>query len=103
MLGDFNRAFDVHGPGDHVWREIDDGSPAGLDLWRLPFQQESDRWRGTGRHHPRPIDFLVFDDRAWQRVDRATFRQVSYDAADRDEARGTPSDHCPIAVDLRLE
>ena len=83
MLGDFNRAFDVHGPGDHVWREIDDGSPAGLDLWRLPFQQESDRWRGTGRHHPRPIDFLVFDD--------------------QDGARGTPSDHCPITVDLRLE
>ena len=103
VLGDFNRAFDVHGQGDHVWQEIDDGSPAGLDLWRLPFRQESDCWRGTGRHHPRPIDFLVFDDRAWRQVDRGSFRQVTYDAADRDEARGTPSDHCPIAVDLRFE
>jgi hypothetical protein len=37
--GDFNRAFDVHGQGDHLWQEIDDGDPAGLDLWRLPFRQ----------------------------------------------------------------
>jgi endonuclease/exonuclease/phosphatase family metal-dependent hydrolase len=103
VLGDFNRAFDRFGDDDRFWQEIDDGEPAGLDLWRLPFRQESDCWRGTGRHHPRPIDFLVFDDRAWRWVDRARFRQVSYDAADQDEARGTPSDHCPIAVDLRLE
>ncbi len=103
VLGDFNRAFDRFGQDDHLWRAIDDGEPAGLDLWRLPFQQESDCWRGTSRHHPRPIDFLVFDQRAWERVDRASFRQVTYDAADQDEARGTPSDHCPIAVDLRLE
>jgi hypothetical protein len=46
--GDFNRAFDVHGQGDHLWQEIDDGDPAGLDLWRLPFRQESECWRGAG-------------------------------------------------------
>jgi hypothetical protein len=101
--GDFNRAFDRFGEDDHLWREIDDGDPAGLDLRRLPFRQASDGWCGTSRHQPRPIDFLVFDDRAWQLVDQASFRQVTYDAADQDEARGTPSDHCPVAVDLRLE
>ena len=103
MLGDFNRAFDVHGQNDHFWQEIDDGNPPGLDLWRLPFRRESDCWRGTGGHHPQPIDFLVFDDRAWQLVDQDSFTQATYDAADQDEARHTPSDHCPIAVDLNLE
>jgi exonuclease III len=43
------------------------------------------------------------DQRTWERADRALFRQVTYDAADQDEARGTPSDHCPVVVDLRLE
>jgi hypothetical protein len=102
-LGDFNRAFDRVGEDDNLWREIDDGTPAHLDVWRLPFRQESDCWRGTGRHHPRPIDFLVLDDRAWRRVEPGSFRQVNYEVADRAEAWGTPSDHCPIAVDLRLE
>jgi hypothetical protein len=32
-----------------------------------------------------------------------SFRQVTYDVADQDEARGTPSDHCPVVVGLSLE
>jgi hypothetical protein len=51
---------------------------------------------------PQPIDFLVFDDRAWQLADRSLFRHVTYGPADQDEARHTPSDHCTLAVDLRL-
>jgi hypothetical protein len=51
---------------------------------------------------PQPIDFLVFDHRAWQLVDDASIEEVTYDPQDRDAARGTPSDHCPIAVSLEL-
>lgn len=32
VLGDFNRAFDRFDQDDHLWREIDDGDPARLDL-----------------------------------------------------------------------
>ena len=51
---------------------------------------------------PQPIDFLVFDDRAWQLVDESSFEEIVYDPEDQDFARGTPSDHCPIAVSLEI-
>ncbi len=102
IAGDFNRALDVHGRRDHLWQEIDDGAPSGLKLWRLPFSRESQCLIGTRAHHEDPIDFFVFDDRAWALVDRDSFQQVDYDASDRDLAAGTPSDHCPITVDLRI-
>ena len=100
VLGDFNRAFDRHGRHDHLWRAIDDGDPSGLKLHRMPARQESACWRGTRRHHRHPIDFFVFGARAWQRVDKASFRQVVWTARDADVHRGLPSDHCPIAIDL---
>lgn len=100
VLGDFNRAFDLHDQKDHVWREIDDGSPRGLNLWRLPFDWESQCWSGSRHHHRHPIDFFVFDERAWRMVDQDSFEQITYAPADRDAARRTPSDHCPIVVEL---
>ena len=98
ILGDFNRRFVRFGQDDHFWREIDDGDPSGLDLRRLPFGREAE----CHPSFPEPIDFVVFDDRAWQMVDEASFREITYDAADQDLARGTPSDHCPIAVTVDL-
>lgn len=100
VLGDFNRRFDRHGQDDHLWGEVDDGFPAGLDLRRLPDHRASRCWAGTKRAHADAIDFLVFDERAWALVDPDTFREIDYDPADRDVARGTPSDHCPLVVDL---
>ena len=102
VLGDFNRAMDIHGQRDHLWEALDDGEPADLDLWRLPFHQESACWKGTRRHHRHPVDFLVFDDRAWNRVDEESFIQLTYDLVDRDIGQGTPSDHCPISVEIEL-
>ena len=98
ILGDFNRRIDRFGQDDHLWREIDDGDPTGLDLRRLPFDREAE----CNPSFPQPIDFLVFDDRAWQMVDEASFQEITYDPEDQDLARGTPSDHCPIAVSLEL-
>ncbi len=102
VLGDFNRRFDVRGAEDHLWGEIDDGFPNGLNLWRLPFGRESDCWRDTPNHYPQPIDFLVFDQRSWARVDRGSFRELDYDEADRDADRRLPSDHCPLVVEIDL-
>jgi endonuclease/exonuclease/phosphatase family metal-dependent hydrolase len=102
IVGDFNRAFDVHGARDHLWREVDDSDPAGLNLTRLPFKSKSKCWRGTSAYHVEPIDFFVFDARAWQRVKRASFTQLTYEPRHRDIKRRTPSDHCPIRVEIDL-
>ena len=32
IVGDRNRRMNVHGQNDHIWGEIDDGDPVGLDL-----------------------------------------------------------------------
>jgi len=101
VLGDFNRRIDLFGARDHLWQEIDDGVPAGLDLFRFPFREESKCWAGTRRHYPEPIDFIVLDARAHQLLVPDSFREFDYPPGQRDLKRGTPSDHCPIA--LRLE
>jgi endonuclease/exonuclease/phosphatase family metal-dependent hydrolase len=64
VLGDFNRAFHVHGQEDQVWPEIDDGDPPPLDLVHLPEGVESHCWQGTSNHHKNPIDFIVLDEQA---------------------------------------
>jgi hypothetical protein len=98
IAGDWNRRIDRFGHDDHFWRDIDDRNPPGRDLRRLPFGREAE----CNPSFPQPIDFLVFDDRAWQLVDEASFAEITYDPEDQDLARGTPSDHCPIAVTLEL-
>lgn len=102
VLGDFNRALDVFGDRDHLWQAIDDGDPRGLDLTRLPSGAESRCWLGTAKHHENPIDFMVFDDRAWRMVRPRSFEQVDYAREHQDLKRATPSDHCPIVVTLDL-
>jgi endonuclease I len=98
ILGDWNRRIDRFGQNDHLWRDIDDGDPPGLDLRRLPFNREAE----CNPAFPQPIDFLVFDDRAWQMVDQESFQEITYDPEDQDLQRGTPSDHCAIAVSLEF-
>ena len=100
VLGDFNREIDRHGERDHLWTSIADDDPPGLELHRLSAGRNPACWRGTSRHFRYPIDLFVFDSRAWQRVDAASFRQIVWTDSDADPRRGLPSDHCPIAVDL---
>jgi exonuclease III len=96
IVGDWNRRIDVHGQGDHVWAEIDDGDPSGLGLSRLPLNRDSSCNSGFTK----AIDFLVFDARAWTLAREASFEEIVYDAGDWDAQRRTPSDHCPIVVVL---
>ena len=98
ILGDFNRRIDRFVQDDHLWREIDDNDPPGLNLWRLPFGREAE----CHPSFPQPIDFLEFADRAWQMVDQGSLVEVTYDPEDQDLGRRTVSDHCPIAVSLEL-
>jgi len=100
VAGDFNRAFDVHGEGDHLWQDIDDGKPPGLALYRLPYKHANQCWKQSRRYHRNPIDFMVFDALAWGWVDRQSFRQLDFQAQHRDPVRALPSDHCPISVRL---
>ncbi|MEM7253255.1 MAG: endonuclease/exonuclease/phosphatase family protein [Pseudomonadota bacterium] len=100
VLGDFNRALDVHQDRDHFWQALNDGEPAALSLYRYPFRKASACWQGTERHHRNPIDFFVVDGSTFKRVVRNSFQQWRYQPGDRDITRGTPSDHCPASIDI---
>ena len=65
IMGDFNRKFDVHGQSDHLWAEVDDGEPPPLNLWRLPFRAASECPTTREVDRQFPIDFLVFNEKAW--------------------------------------
>ena len=102
VLGDFNRAFDVHKHRDHLWRRLDDDEPAGLDLYRIPFKTESECWLGTGLHYPEPVDFFVLNRVAWTGFRARSFTELNYDPIHRNATRRLPSDHCPILIEYDL-
>lgn len=102
VLGDFNRAFDVHQTKDELWRNIDDADPPGLRLFRYPFRQSAICWHGTSRYHENPIDFIVLNEQANRWSIQGSFKQWDYNATDQNPTKGLPSDHCPISLDLKL-
>jgi endonuclease/exonuclease/phosphatase family metal-dependent hydrolase len=99
IAGDWNRRIDLHGPDDHLWREIDDGQPAPLDLFRFPENLTSPCLSGTPDHRPKPIDFIVTDEQAARWADGTSVRIVDFDASDKPQ-RAQISDHCPVVLDL---
>jgi hypothetical protein len=96
ILGDFNWRFDRFGEDDLLWREIDDGDLTRLDRCRLPFDREAE----CNPSFPQPIDFVLSDDRAWQRVDWASFQEITYNQGNQDFECGIASDRCLIAAEL---
>lgn len=99
VAGDWNRRFDVHGAGDHVWEAIDDGDPAPLELFRYPELVASPCLSGTPDHRPHPVDFLVVDEQAARWAAPESVRIVDFDDADKPQ-RAQISDHCPVVLDL---
>lgn len=88
VLGDFNRRLVM--PGDAVWADWDDASPADADLARASGDQ-------SARCNPRYrdfIDYIVLDRRA--AADFVAFEEMIV-AAD------ALSDHCAIAARLRVQ
>ncbi|MES2858612.1 MAG: endonuclease/exonuclease/phosphatase family protein [Pseudomonadota bacterium] len=87
VLGDFNRRLGM--PGDAIWDDWDDASPANADLARASGDQ-------SARCNPRYrdfIDFIVLDRRA--ATDLVGFEERTY-------AGDALSDHCAVAARLRL-
>ena len=87
VLGDFNRRLVM--PGDAVWADWDDASPANADLARASGDQ-------SARCNPRYkdfIDYIVLDRRA--AADLLAFEEGTYTGE-------SLSDHCAIAARLTL-
>lgn len=102
VAGDFNRKFDVYGQADHLWSEVDDYDPPSLNLWRLPFSSASQCPTTREVDRQEPIDFLVFNQVAWEFVDQQSLFELLYDDEEAAELGNRLSDHCPRGVDLRL-
>lgn len=88
VLGDFNRRLVM--PGDAVWADWDDASPANADLARASGGQ-------SARCNPRYkdfIDYIVLDRRA--AADLLAFEEKTYGG-------DALSDHCAVAARLRLQ
>ena len=86
VLGDFNRRLAL--PGDAVWADWDDASPANADLARASGERQA-------RCNPRYrdfIDFIVLDRRA--SGDLLGFEEKTY-------AGPALSDHCAITAQLQ--
>lgn len=99
VLGDFNRRINMRGNKDHLWAEIDDAEPRNMELFRLPFRQESNCFHGTNHFKPEAIDYIIADKAAWRWIDKSSFRIVDYDKLDKPQGKQI-SDHCPAYVDM---
>lgn len=99
VLGDFNRRINMRGKKDHLWAEIDDAEPSNLDLFRLPFKQDSNCFHRTRHHKSEAIDYIIADKEAWQWIDKSSFRIIDYDKLDKPHGKQI-SDHCPAYVDM---
>ncbi|MFT3907233.1 MAG: endonuclease/exonuclease/phosphatase family protein [Steroidobacteraceae bacterium] len=107
VLGDFNRdllheqgaARDEQGRQRNLWAEIDDGEPANLQLFDSAVNQRFANCT-PGQAHNGFIDYIVLGGGAKTRWIPGSFEQLTWSA--RDAWRRTLSDHCPIAVRLKL-
>ena len=98
VLGDFNRRFFARTDGDEVWRDLDDGQPAGVDLSSPTMGQRARCWDGR---YPQFIDHLVMDQRAAAWLVPGSFAQHTYEAPS--SQRDVLSDHCPLSVQLSMQ
>jgi endonuclease/exonuclease/phosphatase family metal-dependent hydrolase len=107
VLGDFNRrlarerhsARDRHGRLMAMWPELDDADPPEADLTNVTQGQPYRRCR-PGERYEAFIDHIVVSRSLAERIVPGSFVQLVYD---RDEPRRAKlSDHCPIAVTVRL-
>jgi endonuclease/exonuclease/phosphatase family metal-dependent hydrolase len=103
VAGDFNRR--LGGEGEKFWEGINDQVPAALDLFRVPFGDDSDGGR-VCVDRPIQIDHLVFPKEVFAgapqipRYTQGSFRRLPIPGATKDE-REVLSDHCPIWGDFK--
>lgn len=109
VLGDFNRDLlgearraDAATPEQAhrwLWTEVNDGDPPGATLVNVAAGQ---RFRNCvpGQSFTSYIDHIVLSESLAPRVVPGSFRRVTYTATDA--RRSKLSDHCPVAVQLRV-
>lgn len=87
--GDFNRRFEAE--GDRVWQDLNDGDPMGLSL------AGAGTGPGCNPRYGEFIDFLVLNETAARHKVEGSFFETTFSGP----RERHPSDHCPIAVDVR--
>jgi endonuclease/exonuclease/phosphatase family metal-dependent hydrolase len=107
VLGDFNRELlREHGPArsdvgqqQQIWPEINDGEPAGALLLNVA---DGYRFRNcaSGERHSGYIDQIVLGQRLAAALVPDSFERQVWKA--EEAARLTLSDHCPIAIQIRI-
>jgi endonuclease/exonuclease/phosphatase family metal-dependent hydrolase len=88
LMGDFNR--DLLATGDVLGSNVHSAASRG------DFTNCS-----VGQRHNGFIDYLLFGDRLFARLQPGSFERLTYAA--RDAARYKLSDHCPVSVRIQLQ
>ena len=104
VIGDFNRRFDRESKGARdafgkiaaMWPEIDDGEPAGADLFN-PGAEHGAVGCNNGHGVRMPVDYLILGRELTRRLVAGSFRVWDYPAGPR------WPDHCVISIELDLE
>jgi endonuclease/exonuclease/phosphatase family metal-dependent hydrolase len=107
VLGDFNRdlqrerppALNASGGQRAMWPEIDDASPAEADLVNAA-DGEAFRNCSPQQAHQGYIDYVLLSKTLGERRVPGSFQRITYSATDA--ARRKLSDHCPVAVRVKL-
>lgn len=107
VLGDFNRdllrergnARSDRGEQRNLWNEINDGEPRGATLVNISTGEKF-RNCAAGQNHSGFIDQIVLGERLAQQRVGDSFERLTWDA--RDAARFRLSDHCPLAIRLKI-
>jgi endonuclease/exonuclease/phosphatase family metal-dependent hydrolase len=108
VLGDFNRDLQadtgpprsVAGALRSLWAEIDDGVPAEADLaLAAEGQPFINCW--AGQNFSGYIDHIVLGRSTAATIVPGSFQRVTFEP--RDARRRRLSDHCPVAIRLRID
>lgn len=102
VLGDFNRDLlgERRAPGERgFWGELDDGDPPEADLVNAA---EGQPFRNCvpGQSYTSYIDYIVLSRGLGAAIVPGSFRRVTYGPADARRTR--LSDHCPVAIQVRV-
>ncbi len=109
VLGDFNRRFSLEGPHARdtqgrslaVWPEIDDADPPDADLLDISSDQAFVKCSFSDPYLQYIDTILIGRRLSGQIIDRS-FSRVAFDSDDVNSNRWL-SDHCPVAIDLKLK
>ena len=109
VAGDFNRRMNVLDSNptgaEHFWKELDDGSPSGLEFVKGPGGKDEVCWPSHAKRYDEHIDFVVVDKSILRKGISAEFKKISMgyeeDAEYADRNQQKLSDHCPVLMTLK--